>query len=87
MKKIAVGVALASLLLAAAITYKGCRQDTDGNDRPLRGAASYTPYDAHAMLWTRGCDARDLVWVSSGAEAGNLVVSQADPARRPDWGL
>src|SRR5690349_5146887 len=88
MKKVALGVALAALLLAGVIAYQWwSQQETGGDGRPLRGAASYTPYDAHAMLWTRGGEMRDLVWVSSGAEAGNLVVSQADPARRPDWGL
>jgi len=82
------GVVLAAaVLIVGTIAFQGCRQETDGDGRPLRGAASYTPYDGHAMLWTRGGEKRDLVWVSSGAEAGNLVVSQADPARRPDWGL
>ena len=74
-----------TVALTTAGGCKGCRQDTAGDSGPLRGAASYTPYDAHAMLWTRVGESRNMVWVSSGAEAGTLLVSQADAARRPDW--
>src|SRR5437868_5686441 len=85
MRRVAIGVAFAALFLAGASGCKGCRQDPGGDGGPLRGAASYTPYDAHAMLWARGGEKGGIVWVSSGAEAGSLLVSQADPARRPDW--
>jgi len=62
----------------------GCEnRKTDSGS--FRGASSYTPYDAHSMLWTREEKGREMVWVSSGGEAGNLLVSDADPGKRPDW--
>lgn len=51
----------------------------------LRGASSYTPYDAVAMLWSRADEYRNMVWVSSGAEAGQLLTSAAETPNRPDW--
>ncbi len=53
--------------------------------KSLRGASSYTPYDAFSMHWARESSNRTIVWVSSGGEAGKLLVSSADPSRRPDW--
>lgn len=54
---------------------------------PLRGASSYTPYDAVAMLWARDGDEREMLWTSSGGESGRLLVSKASSRNRPDWVL
>ncbi|HEX7705616.1 MAG TPA: hypothetical protein VF701_04065 [Thermoanaerobaculia bacterium] len=51
----------------------------------LRGASSYTPYDATAMMWARSDSRRQMLWVNSGADAGKLLESSANPAQRPDW--
>jgi hypothetical protein len=66
-------------------TNKSVSQTAKTNTAPvLRGASSYTPYDWPAMLWAKN-EIGSMVWVSSGGEAGKLLASQADPARRPDW--
>ena len=59
--------------------------NSNTSTRTLRGSSSYTPYDAHAMLWSRGGEGREMVWVGSGGEAGQLLVSTASPNNRPDW--
>lgn len=56
----------------------------DSPPRPLRGSSSYTPYDAHAMLWSRAGEGREMVWVVSSGEAGQLLISTASPNNRPD---
>ena len=68
----------------------GCRPSKtpaeSGPPSGLRGTSSYTPYDAFAMIWAREKKG-SMVWVSSGSEAGKLLVSKADSDRRPDWAL
>ncbi|HVF70073.1 MAG TPA: hypothetical protein VM940_00510 [Chthoniobacterales bacterium] len=69
-----------------------CRPDSQSPEasspnptvQTLRGTASYTPYDSLAMIWARE-KAGSMAWVASGSEAGKLLVSKADPARRPDF--
>lgn len=80
---------LGKLTVLFAITSCGCRAAVDDNKKPslpeLRGASSYTPYDAFSMLWSRRETGNTMVWVSSGAEAGQQLVSAASSDRRPDW--
>lgn len=74
-------IVILSVLLAAA-----CANE-DRTQRPLRGASSYTPYDAHSMLWARNQPDNIVAWVSSGGEAGRLLVAGAEGGNRPDWVL
>ena len=81
--------------IAIAIEFTtACRPDSQSLQAPspspavqtLRGAASYTPYDTLMMSWARERGGA-VAWVASGSEAGKLLVSKADPARRPDFVL
>jgi len=49
----------------------------------LRGSSGYTPYDWCSLRWAQ--TGGEMVWVNSGADAVRLLVSKADPSRRPDW--
>lgn len=51
----------------------------------LSAAVSYTPYDAVGMLWGRSGKGNNVVWTTSGGEAGKLLVSKGDKNKRPDW--
>jgi ABC-type nitrate/sulfonate/bicarbonate transport system substrate-binding protein len=51
----------------------------------LRGTSGYTPYDSFSMLWARRGADHPIAWVNSGADAGRLLVSKAEPANRPSW--
>lgn len=79
------------LLTICGLATTGCDSEEQGSGRikgpatVLRGASSYTPYDAFSMLWAREAKDRSMVWVSSGSDAGRLLVSRAEPERRPDW--
>jgi hypothetical protein len=53
----------------------------------LKGATSYTPYDALAMFWCREGKERKIIWTGSGGESGKLLVSKAKSSDRPDWVL
>jgi hypothetical protein len=80
----------ASAIAMGLIT--ACRPDSQPSQalsptpsvQALRGTASYTPYDSLVMLWARE-KAGSVAWVASGSEAGKLLVSRAEPARRPDF--
>lgn len=83
---------LISALISATAAVWSCTGEqaargTGQEVERLRGASSYTPYDALSMFWSRQADGNEMVWVSSGAEAGRLLVSTASPQRRPDWVL
>lgn len=75
------------LVISYLISLPACRSASRAPDAPvrLRGASSYTPYDAFSMLWARQSSDHEMVWVSSGGEAGRLLVSSAQSGRRPDW--
>jgi len=86
----------ALIVLFLALAISGCASETMESPKTeplpvvakqLRGASSYTPYDAFSMMWCRGHDDRTMAWVSSGGEAGRLLVSTAAPSARPDWVL
>lgn len=86
-----------AFILLFVLVGTACRQESSspstpsGDSRttapataiPLRGASGYTPYDWCSLLWAQS--GGEMVWVNSGAEAGKLLVSKADPAHRPDW--
>jgi ABC-type nitrate/sulfonate/bicarbonate transport system substrate-binding protein len=74
-----------TLLIVLGVAGCNSCKDKNGPTGELRGASSYTPYDALSMLWSQGRDEHSIVWVNSGGDAGQLLTSSADPARRPDW--
>lgn len=69
------------------IIHSAPNSNSETKSVALRGASSYTPYDAISMVWAKQDDNREMVWTSSGGESGRLLVSQADTRRRPDWVL
>lgn len=81
-------IATVLLLILGVATYDSCKtNNTPTGEVPtsLRGASSYTPYDATSMLWSRQGKDRSMVWTTSGGQAGELLTSKAAPDRRPDW--
>ena len=83
---------VAAVVVALLWLQPSCKRTNPENSaKPavngLRGCSGYTPYDSFSMLWARGGEDRKMVWVSSGGEAGRLLVSKADPSKRPDWAL
>lgn len=80
-------ILLTALLLFSGGIIVSAQAPSASPPDEIGGAASYTPFDVHAMFWSRGSTLNKMVWTASGAESGRLLVSQAPQARRPDFAL